>query len=212
MKNKSLVKRIEDDVIIFTDDKEVISIAKKVIKELKLNLFIANRTTDLYAFGFFFGIVDPEKLDTDYFENFKEIHDTENPKEFAIILTKVPSKKIPKSIKRYFIHPIEEGIDYQQLKLAILNKRRAIIRHQNSSKSYDKELKRLFAILHMLQPEGSFVKLDDLCREFNVSPKTIYRDINLINEFGEDIQYDKGRKGYSLGYSLTSKIEVRTFL
>jgi len=211
MKNESLVKRIEDDVIIFTDDKGVISTAKKVVKELKLNLFIAECTTDLYAFGFFFGIVDPEKLEVDYFENFKEIHENENPKEFAVLLTKIPRKKIPKSIKRYFIFPNEEGIDYQGLKLAILSKRRAIIRHQNSNKSYDKKLKRLFAILHMLQPEGSFVKLDDLCREFNVSPKTIYRDINLINEFGEDIQYDKARKGYSLGSSLNSTIGVRTF-
>lgn len=206
MKNESLVKRIEDDVIIFTDDKDVISTAKKVVKELKLNLFNAECTTDLYAFGFFFGIVDPEKLDADYFENFKEIHENENPKEFAVLLTKIPHKKIPKSIKRYFIIPNEEGIDYQGLKLAILNKRRAIIRHQNSRKSYDKKLKRLFAILHMLQPEGSFVKLDDLCREFNVSPKTIYRDINLINEFGEDIQYDKERKGYCLVSSMNSKI------
>lgn len=209
MEKNPLIKRIEDDVIIYADDIEIILNAKRAIKELKLNLYIAECTTDLYAFGFFFGIVDPDKLDDDYFENFKDIHKNENHREFSIFLTKTPRQKISKSIRRFFIFPNEGGIDYKELKLAILSKRTAIIRHKNSNKSYDKKLKRLFAILHMLQPEGSLLHIDDVCREFNVSQKTILRDIALINEFGEDIQYDKKRKGYFLCGSWDSTIGVR---
>ncbi len=203
------IKRIENDVIILSDDKEIIILAERVTKELKLNLIFAEDTIDLYATGFFFGIIDPEKLDKDYFENFKEIHENENPKEFSVLFTKQPVKKIPKSIKRYFIFPDDSGIDYQQLKLFILNRRGAIIRHQNSSKPYDKKLKRLFAILKMLQPEHSFVRMNDLCREFNVSPKTIQRDITMMREFGEDIHYDKERKSFYLAGSWNSKVGVR---
>jgi hypothetical protein len=209
MDDEKNIKRIENDVIILSDDKEIISLAEKVTKDLKLNLIFAEDTIDLYATGFFFGIIDPEKLDKDYFENFKEIHENENPKEFSVLLTKQPFKNIPKSIRRYFIISNDSSIEYQQLKLLILNRRSAIIRHQKSNKPYDKKLKRLFAILKMIQPVNSFVKLDDLCREFNVSPKTIQRDIAMMKEFGEDIQYEKERKGYYHAGSWNSKIFVR---
>lgn len=209
MDNEKNIKRIENDFIILSDDEVIVSLAQRVSKELKLNLIFAEDTIDLYATGFFFGIIDPEKLDKNYFENFKEIHENENPKEFSVLLTKQPFKKIPKSIRRYFIISDSPGIEYQQLKLLILNRRSAIIRHQKSNKTYDKKLKRLFAILKMLQPENSFVKTDDLCREFNVSPKTIQRDITMMKEFGENIQYEKERKGYYLTGSWNSKINVR---
>lgn len=209
MNDEKNIKRIENDVIILSDDKEIVSLAEKVIKELKLNLIFADDTIDLYANGYFFGIIDPEKLDGDFWDVFKEIHGNENHKEFSVLLTKKPGKKISKSIKRFFILPEAIGIDYQKLKLLILNRRSTIIRHQNSNKPYDKKLKRLFAILKMLQPENSFVKLDDLCREFNVSPKTIQRDITMMKEFGEDIHYNKERKSFYLAGSWNSTVGVR---
>ncbi len=203
------IKRMENDVIILSDNKEIISLAEKVTKDLKLNLIFAKDTIDLYVTGFFFGIMDPEKLDMDYFENIKEIHKNENPKEFSVVLTQQPIIKIPKSIKRYFIIPDGSNIEYQQLKLLILNRRSAIIRHKKSNKTYDKKLMRLFAILKKLQPENSYVKHDELCQEFNVSSKTIKRDIEMINQWGEAVEYDRTRKAYYLKGSWNSKIGVR---
>lgn len=206
MEKETNIKRIENDIIILSADKEIILLAEKVSKELKLNLIFSDDTIDLYSTGFFFGIVDPDKLDKDYFENFKQIHKNENPKEFCVLLTK--PVKIPKSIIRYFIIP-KGSIEYQYLKLLILNRRSAILRHQKSNKTYDKKLMRLFAILKKLQPANSYVKLEELCQEFNVSSKTIKRDIEMINQWGEAIEYERTRKAYFLIGSWNSKIGVR---
>ncbi|MBN1180814.1 MAG: HTH domain-containing protein [Bacteroidales bacterium] len=200
------IKVIVNDVIILSEDSKIISLAEKVTKDLKLNLIIANDTIDLYATGFFFGIIDPDKLEKDYFENFKEIHKNENPKEFCVLLTK--PIKIPKTLLRYFILP-DGPIEYQYLKLLILNRRSAIIRHLRSNKTYDKKLMRMFAILKKLQPTNSYVKHEELCQEFNVSSKTIKRDIEMINQWGESIEYDRTRKAYYLMGSWNSKIFVR---
>jgi predicted DNA-binding transcriptional regulator YafY len=42
-----------------------------------------------------------------------------------------------------------------------------------------------------------------MCNEFNVSPKTVQRDIDLWNALGEIIEYDRNKKGFVLVYSDT---------
>ena len=202
------IKRIENNVVVFTDDKQIISLAERVTDELKLSLLHAEDTIDLYVTGGFFEIVDPDKVDENYFETIQEIHGDENPKEFAILLTK-PVKNIPQKLKKIFIQPKENSFEYDNLKLSILNKRSAILRHQKNPRSYDKRLFRLFYILRKLQLEGAIVKKDELAIEFNVSDKTIQRDIELLKMAGEDIVYDKEYKGYRLLGSWNSSIVTR---
>lgn len=204
----ALIKRIEDDVCILSNDKELIGIVEKVVDELNLNLYYAECTTDLYAFGAFYYIVDPALLESDFMENFRELYELTSPKEVAVMLT--ASSKIPREIKPYFIFADENGKVEQQLKMTMLNRRSNIISQKTNKRDYSKKLNRLFAILRHLQPEGNYIRIPELAKEFGVSEKTIKRDlIYLKQEGGEEIVYDRKTKAYYLNNSISSRIITR---
>lgn len=201
-------KIIEEDVLIFSDEEEINRITEKVIKSLNLYLIKAEDTTDLYANGAFCKIIDPDKADPDYFDNFKELHELDNPKEFVVILTK--PKKLERGIKKFFIVADLNGNFENQLKTTLLNRRSNIISRKTDKKIYTKKLNRLFTILRHLQKEGNYVQISNLAKEFDVSEKTIKRDLTYLREVGgEDIRYDIKKKGYYLDNSFNSTIVTR---
>ena len=68
----------------------------------------------------------------------------------------------------------------------------------------------MFAILRHLQPEGNYIRIPELAKEFGVSEKTIKRDlIYLKQEGGEEIVYDRKTKAYYLNNSISSRIITR---
>jgi len=68
-------------------------------------------------------------------------------------------------------------------------------------KSYDKKIFRLFFILNKLS-EGGSVTTRELTREFNVTPRTVQRDIAILNGTGFLIDSDKGIHSFAEGFSL----------
>ena len=191
----------DETVLVYTDDPRIIKLMKDLTKELKLKCYDTDIMTDVYAVPYFFGVLDPDKLEEGYFKVFRELWDAVNPREFAIMLTKQPVEKIPGDLKRYFIIG-DDPLEYLQVKLAVLNRHRALMRHRKSDRLYDKKLFRLFYILRKLSPEGNIVHLEDLCQEFNVTERTVKRDIELLRTYGEEIEYDPKKKGYCLQFSI----------
>ncbi len=203
-----LMKRIEDDVCVLSNDKELVGIVEKVIDELNLNLFYAECSTDLHAYGAVVYIADPELLDDVFIEYFREINELSSPKEMAVVLTS--EYKIPRDLRSYFVLADNNGKFEQQLKMTILNRRSNIISRKAGKRDYTNKLNRLFAILRHLQPEGNFVRIPQLAKEFGVSEKTIKRDLVYIKqEGGENIVYDREKRAYFLDYSVSSRIMVR---
>ena len=132
---------------------------------------------------------------------FSYIEEAEDPKSLCIIFTSEPPFKITKGVEKFIIKTpaiIDEGY----LKLKILNKRAATARHNKQHRDYDRKIFRLLKMLKVLKSEG-VLYIADMCNEFNVSPKTVRRDIELWNALGEIIEYDQNKKGYILAYSNT---------
>lgn len=192
---------MDEQVIILSDNQALIKDVKKFCSELKVDFIEAESTSDLYALPFFFAIVDPEKTEKEFFESFEEIFELENPNNLTVFLTK-KGAKIRHKIKRFFVVNEKEEIDMSDLKTLLENKKNTIQKHKNDSKSYDKRLFRMFFILRKLLPKNSYIKIPDLCIEFNVSHRTIRRDIGLMRMAGEDIEYNKSKNGYILKGSL----------
>jgi len=189
-------------VLVYTDDNRIESETKLLSIQLNFELYYGCRETDLIAVPCDLAVVDPDKIGTLFMEFFKEVYYLDNPKEYSILLTQ-NYKDIPRKLKKYFITPIDKKLDIKQLKLTILNRRNAIIKRVNNKRSYDKRIFRLFIILRKLQPENSYVTMDELCEEFNVSARTINRDIELLRHAGEDIVYDVEKKSYKLNMSFS---------
>lgn len=184
-------------ILAWTKDKKLLSLLENISKELKLNLYKANKEEDLYAVPHFFLVVDGDKVNKVILLNLKEMIANENHKESGILVIGDILLKIPVSIKRFFIQT-KEGITKDFLKTTILNKKYAISRRINNNRSYDKTVYRIVYVLKkLMQPKG-LVRVEELCQYFNVSEKTIKRDIALLRTMGEEIVFDKKRNGYYL--------------
>lgn len=188
---------MKEQVIILSDNQTLIKNVKKLCDELKVDFIVAESTTDLYAMPFFFAIVDPEKTEKEFFEAFEEIYEWEDHNKITVFLTKDVSM-IRRKIRKFFVINSKDEIDMSELKRLLQNKKKTLIKYKNDTKSYDKRLFRLFFILRKLLPKNSYIKLSDLCIEFNVSPRTIRRDIAILRMAGEDIEYNKSKNGYVL--------------
>ena len=53
---------------------------------------------------------------------------------------------------------------------------------------------------------GRKLYLDKLAKEFNVSERTIYRDLQFLNGIGEIIEYSKENKCYELVFSFYDEL------
>jgi biotin operon repressor len=164
-------------------------------------LYYGDCEADLLAIQYNLAVVDPDKIGELFLWYFLETYKLDNPKEFSILYTKTTNNSIPRALKKYFINPFSEELDTKQLKLTILNRRTAIVKRIKNKRSYDKRIFRLFSILKKLQFKNSYVTIDELSEEFNVSRRTIERDIELLRYAGEYIEFDKEKKSYILIYS-----------
>lgn len=188
-------------ILTWTDDPAVNFLINKIAESLKLVVYEASIESDIYAVPYFFAIFDAKKLRKETITILKEVLIYENAKEFLIIIQGDTAVKIPGSIKKYF-KKLDGEITEANLRTLVLNKNTAIIRHRNNKKSYDKIIFRTIYILRKLMQKDIILKIEDLCSEFNVSEKTIKRDIELLRSMGEDIEYDKMKRGYCLKHSL----------
>lgn len=62
---------------------------------------------------------------------------------------------------------------------------------------YDKRIFRILAILKHLKTKGD-IDISKLAKEFDVTPRTLQRDIRILRDIGEEIKYDKQKKKYYL--------------
>jgi hypothetical protein len=90
---------------------------------------------------------------------------------------------------------LPEPPDEQQMKVILLSQQAAIRKRKQKAHQYDKRLLRLLSSLRHLRTER-LVKTKDLCKEFDVNPRTIARDMKMLEYIGELIGYDKSAKAY----------------
>jgi len=214
LKGKTIMTMREDTPVFFSSDTTIIAfrtddiindMIEAVAKELKLEICYSKIVSDLIAVPAFINIINPQSLTEKEMEEmhgfFSYIEEAEDPKSLCIIFTSEPPFKITKGVEKFIIKTpaiIDEGY----LKLKILNKRAATARHNKQHRDYDRKIFRLLKMLKVLKSEG-VLYIADMCNEFNVSPKTVRRDIELWNALGEIIEYDQNKKGYILAYSNT---------
>jgi hypothetical protein len=195
-------KTYDNTIIAWVKDRQLLATINKIVKELKVNFLLVQEEEDIFALPYFFAILDGEYINDKILDDLIEVISNENPKEFAILLTSNTTRKIPSKFKKYFIKAPEE-ITPTWLKTLIINKKYAINRRKINRRSYDKTIFRTVYILKQLMQNNAVLKLNELCMEFNVSEKTIKRDIELLRVMGDSIEYDKVRGGYVLTFSVT---------
>ncbi|MHB8111698.1 MAG: DeoR family transcriptional regulator [Syntrophorhabdaceae bacterium] len=212
LKNRTVMTMNGDTPVNFSSDNTIVAyrletaitdILGSMADKLKVTICWADCVTDLIAVPAFMNIINPlgltEEETDEIFQWFSFLEETGDPSSFCVLFTSAPPFKIPPKVGKYVLRT-PEFIDNDYLKLKILNKRASTTRHNNQHQSYDRKIFRLLKILKVLKSEG-IMYVEDMCNEFNITPKTVRRDIELWNALGEIIEYDRNKKGYVLAYS-----------
>lgn len=190
----------ENTIIVYRIQRPLLKTLEHLKAQLNFDIYVAQKATDLIAVPCFMQIVNPKKMSSKDMEELSQWFDilTEayDKKDICILFTSTPNLQIPKKVSKFIIDTLDL-MDEDYLKLKILNKRAAVKRHLNQNRRYDRKIFRILKMLLFLK-DGGIVKIQDWANEFNVSGKTIIRDIGLINALGELTEYDKGSKGYSI--------------
>lgn len=214
LKSRTVMTMNGDTTVNFSSDSTIVAyqletaitdMLRSIANELKVTICWADCVTDLIAVPAFMNIINPldmtENETDEMFQLFTFLEEAGDPKSLCILFTSDPPFKILKGVEKFIIKTpaiIDEGY----LKLKILNKRAAAARHNKQNRDYDRKIFRLLKILKVLKSDG-VLYIADMCNEFNVSPKTVRRDIELWNALGEIIEYDRNKKGFVLVYSNT---------
>jgi biotin operon repressor len=200
----------DETILLLNKDKEITSIVEKIAQSLKLKIYYGEIVTDLYAIPSFFSVIDTDIFDEECLDILKDLHSVDNPKELCLFLSK--RVHIPRELKRVVVFAQNNGKLEAQLRTEIINRQSNIKKRKTDKKSLTRKLSRLFSILRKLEPEGNYVRVSELSKEFDVSEKTIMRDIQFLRFEGcEDIRYDPQKKGFYLDNSFISNIGAREY-
>lgn len=190
----------ENTVLVYLNDNIQSQVVKKVTSALKLKLYPANQEADIVAVPYFFAVIDSCYLHQNFFSgDYKECIQSEDPKQFSIVLVGKHRIKIPAALKRHII--TTDVLTEDWLKGVMLQKLKSASSKKRESGFQQKQIHRIAYILRE-SIHNNYLYIDQLCEYFDVSEKTIRRDFNVLNQIGEYIVYDARKKAYRNEFSL----------
>lgn len=185
-----------DTVILFNLDKVTRHLVSQECRKQKTTPFETSIPTDLIAVPSFLMVVDFSKIKKTVIHRVYEWMLEALCKDDCILFVKEPPVQPPAGLQSRII-PNPKILTGDYIKFLILKRRAAVLRKSKANRSYDKKLFRLLFIIRQLRSR-KIVYTKDLREEFNVTSRTVERDIDLICELGEPIEYDASAKGYRL--------------
>ena len=187
--------------MVYLNDNIQSQVVKKVTSALKLDLYPANQEADIAAVPYFFAIIESSYLHQNFLSgDYKECIQSEDPKQFGMVLVGKHRIKIPAALKRHII--TTEVLTEDWLKGVMLQKLKYASSKKRESGFQQRQIHRIVYILRELMKDNDLY-IDQLCEYFDVSEKTIRRDFNVLNQIGEYIVYDARKKAYRNALSLS---------
>ncbi len=190
---------MENSVLIWTENNQLMTLTEKVINKLGIQLKEADCATDLIAIPCFYIILDSLKLSKESKELLHEMSKVMYDNEQKILIIGNSDFRIPKRllkfVKRVDNIPTEnELVDYIT-KARVLNPvfQRKILHEQFNYRNFDHTKKRIFRVWYIykeLLKKDGYVNAYSFSTIFDVSVKTIHRDIEILRDFGCKIDYE----------------------
>ena len=188
----------ENTIVTYNHDRKLNNMIQKTADDIKADNFMARDITDLIAVPAFMVIINPKSVApndmTELFQFLDLVAEANDTKTTGILFLSQPLFPLALKYKKFIIMS-PNNIDREELRLVMLNRRSAARRRRNAAKQYDKKIFRLMKMILMLK-SGDVLRVDRLVSEFNVSSKTIQRDLGMVETLGYFHGYDNKKKGY----------------
>ena len=183
-----------DTVLGYSLSRDVARLMSKASEAVGAKFFHTDCLTDILAVPYILLVCDFSALDKKQLKHQYACMSEVADDDFRWILLGAQPMKPPRRLlaaKARLLEPPDE----QQMKVILLSQQAAIRKRKQKAHQYDKRLLRLLSSLKHLRTER-LVKTKDLCKEFDVNPRTIARDMKMLEYIGELIGYDQSAKAY----------------
>lgn len=169
--------------------------------ELKILLYETDCSTDLIAIPSMLSVLDPSAMEPRALTEVMDwATDLEDP-QYRILSTEAVTG-LPEGLSKNAIAaPSCWSQDYP--KFLLLKLRAAVRRREHECRAYDRKLSRLVYVLREFDSKKK-VNTRELANEFNVSIRTVQRDLELLQSLGECIDHDCASNTYTIPDGWTS--------
>ena len=182
-------------ILVWTKSKTIIRITSEIAEELKLNIYKVAVETDLIAVPCFLMIVDTEKLKDDFLSDFNQIAKHMDSGVRSILVVGKRLMTLPFYVKLLVTYA-NRTITKDYL-LKIINTARDTKR--NVKQDMFKERIHRIIFLYKLLDEGKVIGTKEMCEFFEMSDRTLRRDIKILRDVcDKEIIFDKDYGYYFL--------------
>jgi|GEM_PF-5082693 len=194
---------MENSVLIWTENSQLMKLTEKVACKHILQLKEADCASDLIAIPCFFIIIDASLINKEAKELLHEMSKImcENEQQILIIGDVKLPKRLWKFVRQLNSLPTETELEKLINRARELNPvfQRMKLNNQYTYKKFDHTKKRIFRvwfIYNELLKKDGYVNAYHYTTIFDVSAKTIHRDIAILRDFGCEIEHDtRGTQG-----------------
>ncbi len=188
---------MENSVLIWTESNSLMTMTETIVSKHNLQLKEADCATDLIAIPCFFIIVDASFINKESVQLLHEMAKIMTENEHKILV--IGDIKLPKRLWK-FVEQLDQLPSARELENLIIEARelnsvyqRKLMNERFRYRDFDHTRKRIFRVWYIynkLKEKNGHVNADHFSTIFNVSGKTIYRDIAILKDFGCVIDYD----------------------
>jgi hypothetical protein len=172
----------ENTILVYSKSKVLIDLLKTLDKENNVKYFKVKKVEDFIAVPSFMVIVDSSLLNDKIIDIFSQIVPFEQINEYSIILLGANSLKIPNSIKKYITMINENLVGLNN----IIKRKYGFIKPKLTKQNQMIEKYRRIINLYVKSSSDHQLDIDQYCNEYNVTERTLRRDIKLLKAIYPD--------------------------
>lgn len=188
--------RVRDPVMVYGLSQSALDVVSKACAACKVEVYETDCLTDMIAVPSLLIVADLTGVVAEDVERLLGVWLSLDDPTMRVVLLGDVSIEIPPGLRRK-IRIAPEPLSLDVIKFLILRQREALKRHLHMVSRFDRRIFRLMHILRELNVRRE-VSSHALAAKFNVSQRTVQRDIELLQSLGECIDYDDTRKRFSV--------------
>lgn len=182
---------------------EVAALVKEAASGGFGRVFTATSYTDVLAIGCDLAVLDPALLSEPEWNCLCEVYGSYVDIEFRVLLVRASPFKMKLPVRNVLKPPAEMGVSFLRGTMIRAARRKE---GRDDCEKRERQIVRLMHMLRLLDSGG--LRVRDVAAHFEVSPRTIQRDLEVLAMAGYPIQdgaepgayvFPKGAKSYEIG-------------
>ena len=175
-------------ILMWTNNPLILKFTQEIAKELKLNIHHAKTETDILAIPCFLMMIETEKLKEELLSDFNQIVKHMNPSECSIIVFGKRLTNAPFYVKPLLTYA-NKAITKEYLEKLI---KKAMISTKKIKQDMFKQRINRIMYLYKILDEGKVIETKDICFYFEISDRTLRRDVKVLRDVcDKEIMFNK---------------------